>query len=1595
MPIDFGKLTDKIVKRVLDNLENSNSDVQNAGEQIGENFVNGIEQGLEDAASRITASSFKITKAFRDLAKKITSQSISLDGLSIDFSDIDINEADFQKKINEVFEKFKIDNAIEFDSAATEKQFKNMLALHTKYAVKLSKLQEQRPKLTSQASIKANAQAQLAVIDGLKEIQKILDQTSGMSIELPHVYFGDVKELRTSISLIEQMEKGEAKVAKQHDTNADKIRKENKELKERNKLLEEKVGPLEEGAQAPVKKKRGRKPKVAAATSSETGGVTLVDQNKKLEERNRLIDQYIEALKKARAIEAKYGPRFKDEVTMEDYNEWSAAMMVGSEMSMHPDYDDIRKGVAEKLGAEMNAFTKEYDALAKEFGYSDQLFIRFNNLLVQVQQGALNAAEAVAKLREEMAAQPPVPKASSTIPSTDEILADFKDAFDASEADYMGDIKAENGDLEDRLELLKDIAEQYGVDGLNKDAKSYHKLWLKEMEGEEFSDSQNERYSETFDNLKNAASYLLDFEKTYDRIIVKFANGKDLEILPNAKGLADLAKINDEYGESYNGKEIADVIFVRTQASAEAAAKAEAEAAAADKARFEEARKAEEARRAAAEKASREREKQTRTVVQLVDNYGDSLDEVNNKLMQGTKFLDEQGRIIRLFHNSDEAFDKFDTSKSGGRQGVGTLGKGNYLHFGNGGKFDDPKYGRYQTQWYANINKVFDAENDELSSEQIKDVIDKFLPGLTDNEKKNYINKFGKKYMAQAVRYVAQKANAEVADVWKYLGYDAVRRGDEINIFDSSKIHRANDSVLDMAQNNKNKFARTINGKSGRFTAKKPAPTTYETDSGQMSILPVVEEEVDAKNKLAEANVKVASSQKKVNEAAQGVQMSIDDIVPASAAETAPKVEEEAKALDKVGAAAEKAAKSKKKFAGANKEVTNSTGPSVKGLKAEADAAEEVAWSMTRLGTKSIPLGGNTDAMDDFNLPHAYMGEKGQDAVQMFAGLKSEIEEMTGKPVIIDFVSKVNDDGQLAAVGATLKYVNEEAGVTVKQFYKIEERENGILVATQSQEKATLAASKAAKVFNTEMQQKLALEQIKTLEGQMGSLELDLTEVKNAAKAINDKASLENFNLALRAAKEQAKQLKTELKGQNTLDTIASMERALLTLPSRLEEIQRRLTALGDIDGVDEIDDVLRSINDEYQRFLRSDDSEEKVKLFRNLTSSMVWANAEMRNLSGKNAENKKQQIAAKSAEDAQKKAARESYASWWKAAIDEQAAGENEAKARQKQEQAYSDWWQKALFDREQQEKAKDERVIAARKKKEEAYEAWWQKALYNKEKAPNLKYGKTTANSARRKLDATEGAVDAIGVTNPKVLAKLETYRDKVKEVEDLREKFASDASAADDAGLVKQFQKASYEAEQLRRGIKAITDEEQKMMQLSDEQGFTPIDLTPDQIANLKNEMIAHAQATAQGKVEIKGWNDDQTKMYYTVTDSKGAVHEMTEALGEGTNRLYQYRTATKETGTLVQQIFKGIKVKAKELLSFVIGGGSVYKAIAMLRQGIQYVREIDLALTELKKVTNETEETYDKFLDTASKTAAKVGSTIKDVISSTADWARLNI
>lgn len=76
---------------------------------------------------------------------------------------------------------------------------------------------------------------------------------------------------------------------------------------------------------------------------------------------------------------------------------------------------------------------------------------------------------------------------------------------------------------------------------------------------------------------------------------------------------------------------------------------------------------------------------------------------------------------------------------------------------------------------------------------------------------------------------------------------------------------------------------------------------------------------------------------------------------------------------------------------------------------------------------------------------------------------------------------------------------------------------------------------------------------------------------------------------------------------------------------------------------------------------------------------------------------------------------------------------------------------------------------------------------------------------------------------------------------------------------------------------------------------------------------------------------------------------------------------------------------------------IGTQAVLLALNLARKAIiasvQDVIALDTAMTELKKVTDETDQTYMRFLDRATDRAQKLGATISDVVTATADFARL--
>lgn len=99
------------------------------------------------------------------------------------------------------------------------------------------------------------------------------------------------------------------------------------------------------------------------------------------------------------------------------------------------------------------------------------------------------------------------------------------------------------------------------------------------------------------------------------------------------------------------------------------------------------------------------------------------------------------------------------------------------------------------------------------------------------------------------------------------------------------------------------------------------------------------------------------------------------------------------------------------------------------------------------------------------------------------------------------------------------------------------------------------------------------------------------------------------------------------------------------------------------------------------------------------------------------------------------------------------------------------------------------------------------------------------------------------------------------------------------------------------------------------------------------------------------------------------------------------------AADKAGVKMMSLGDQIKSKFKEYSAYF----SVAEVFMWVEQGLrsmfEQVKLIDSAMTELKKVTNETDESYNRFLTNAASRAREIGTTIDGLVSSTADFARL--
>ena len=270
-----------------------------------------------------------------------------------------------------------------------------------------------------------------------------------------------------------------------------------------------------------------------------------------------------------------------------------------------------------------------------------------------------------------------------------------------------------------------------------------------------------------------------------------------------------------------------------------------------------------------------------------------------------------------------------------------------------------------------------------------------------------------------------------------------------------------------------------------------------------------------------------------------------------------------------------------------------------------------------------------------------------------------------------------------------------------------------------------------------------------------------------------------------------------------------------------------------------------------------------------------------------------------------------------------------------------------------------------------------------------------------ASANIDPASAMVDLESTNNPKV---LQEYINRYNALNAQYLEYVNNRQIHDPV-IQQQLKQQAAQVQIFGKRAALSIAEAQKLDQLVAQSGFYETEkgevkgfggtkgLDDTEIKNLEVAMRNYVKELGQGNIENAKFNKKTQQLTYTFRINKDTVADMVVKYNGATKALYAYNKEERESLTGMAGFMQGIKSKMKSITQYVISITSISDVLRYLRQGVTYIREVDSALTELKKVTDETEETYDRFLNTAAKTADRVGSTIKEIVSSTADWARL--
>ena len=237
----------------------------------------------------------------------------------------------------------------------------------------------------------------------------------------------------------------------------------------------------------------------------------------------------------------------------------------------------------------------------------------------------------------------------------------------------------------------------------------------------------------------------------------------------------------------------------------------------------------------------------------------------------------------------------------------------------------------------------------------------------------------------------------------------------------------------------------------------------------------------------------------------------------------------------------------------------------------------------------------------------------------------------------------------------------------------------------------------------------------------------------------------------------------------------------------------------------------------------------------------------------------------------------------------------------------------------------------------------------------------------------------------------SKLQEYTNAYNRLIAIREKLSSKPVLTDRD--VQEFNDAKQAAANYGKELDKMIAKSQKLEANQFKSNAIGSDINVDNALSRKQALTDFVTSMHNARESTIRFSNDFQECTFKMKNSDGTYSKMTATLDKFSNKMYstageitKYKTAFGEFGGALKKEFA-------KLGRYMIASFGIQEVIQVVRKGVTYVKQIDDALTDLKKVTNETDAGYERFLQTMSKTAGVVGSTVAELTTMAAEWARL--